>query len=170
MPSWFRPFVLWLHLLGVMLWIGGLLFHVLVVLPLLARHDTTVERLRLSLALEARFRRVMWPAVGLVLFTGLGNLLTVWHATVVLGGSLPTTFAWVLGAKMLLVLGMVLLLFFLQIVIQPRRLAVLSGPSHTAHAPPVTLQRLQRLTLLLYLLILVLGAAVLWCGVLLRNI
>jgi uncharacterized membrane protein len=161
--------MLWLHLLGAFVWIGGLGFQVLVLWPFVARPETTVERLRLSLGLEARFRHIMWPAVGLVLFTGLANLLNAWYATVMLGGSLPATFMWVLGTKLALILGIVLLQAVQQFVIQPRRLAALADLSVTIQTLSPRCRQLQRLALRLSLAALVLASAVLWCAVLLRH-
>ena len=63
----FRVLILWLHLLGAVVWIGGLLFQVLVLGPILQRAPVTAERLRFGLSLEVRFRYILWPAVGLVL-------------------------------------------------------------------------------------------------------
>src|SRR5436309_3432930 len=69
MPFLLRALILWLHLLAAITWIGGLVFQMLVVFPTLARAAPTRERMRLALSLEARFRVIMWPAVGVVLFT-----------------------------------------------------------------------------------------------------
>ncbi len=83
----FHAFILWLHLLGAMVWVGGLVFLVLVVGPALKRATSVREYLRLSLNLEGRFRAVMWPAVGVVLLTGLFNVINVLYATSLAGGS-----------------------------------------------------------------------------------
>src|SRR4030095_590070 len=80
MPFPLQALILWLHLLAVMTWIGGLVFQVLVVFPTLAWAAPTGERLRFALSLEARFRVILWPAVGLVLFTGLVNLINISYA------------------------------------------------------------------------------------------
>src|SRR4030095_16989379 len=92
MPFPLQALILWLHLLAVMTWIGGLVFQVLVVFPTLAWAAPTGERLRFALTLEARFRVILWPTVGMVLFTGLVNLMNVWYATVVTAGSISSRF------------------------------------------------------------------------------
>src|SRR5919108_4883056 len=109
MPFLLRSLMLWLHLLAAMTWIGGLVFQVLVVFPTLAWAAPTGERWRFALSLEARFRVILWPAVGLVLFTGLVNLMNVWYATVVTAGSISPTFMLVLSLKLSLVVSMVVL-------------------------------------------------------------
>jgi uncharacterized membrane protein len=109
MPFLLRTLILWLHLLAAMIWIGGLVFQVLVVFPTLAWAAPTGERLRFALSLEARFRVIVWPAVGLVLFTGLVNLMNVWSVTVMTAGNISPTFVPIVSVKLGLVLGMIAL-------------------------------------------------------------
>src|SRR5215471_19286845 len=149
MPFLFRALILWLHLLAAIIWIGGLVFQVLVVFPTLARAATS-ERIRLALSLEARFRMLVWPAIGLVLFTGLVNLMHVWYATVVTAVSVSPTFIPVLSIKLSLVVGMIALQAVLQLLVQPRRMAALRAwPAGVQDVPP-PLRTGQRLALLLY--------------------
>ena len=168
MPS-FRLLILWLHLLGVIVWIGGLLFHLCVMVPARTLAISERERLRLGLHLEARFRYVMWPAVGVVLLTGLYNVMNVLYATTVAGGHVPPAFAQVLGMKLLLVVLMLVLQGLQQIVIRPKRLALLrSVPAETPSLPPA-LAKLQRVSLLLSIFTICLAAIVLWYALLLRG-
>jgi copper resistance protein D len=168
MPFLFRALILWLHLLAAIIWIGGVVFQVLVVFPTLARAATS-ERIRLALSLEARFRALVWPAVGLVLFTGLVNLMHVWYATVVTAVSVSPTFLPVLSAKLSLVVGMIVLQAVLQLLVQPRRLAALRAwPAGVPDVPP-PLRTWQRLALLLYSALVGLAAGVVLCAVLLRG-
>jgi len=170
MPLVLRALILWLHLLAVIVWMGGLLFQVLVVFPTLSRAGQAAAWIRLGLSLEVRFRLVMWPAVGLVLFTGLVNLLYVWHATVMLGSSLPSTFAPILTVKLLLVLAMLALQAIHQFVIQPRRLALFGTLAVGGRELPAALLTLQRLALALSITLVSLAAGVVLCAVLLRGV
>lgn len=165
-----RAVILWLHLLAVMIWMSGLVFQVLVVFPVFGRGPLTAERLRFSLGLEARFRAIMWPAIGLVLFTGLVNLMNVWQATSVAGVTLPTAFVRTLSIKFFLVLGMLTLQAAQQWLVQPRRLAALRALPPQQSALPPTLLKWQRLTLALYSTLLGLAAGVVGCAVLLRTV
>jgi putative copper resistance protein D len=165
----FRLLILWLHLLAAVVWIGGLLFHLLVVVPTLTRVTSERERLRLGLSLEARFRAVMWPAVGVVLLTGLYNVMNIFYATAVAGGQVPSAFVQILGLKLLLVVLMIAVQSVQQFVIRPRRLALLGGIPASALTLPPPLVKLQRVSQLLYLLTVCLAAAVLWCALLLRG-
>jgi len=169
MPWLFWALMLWLHLLAAITWIGGLVFQVLVVFPTLARAAPSAARLRFALSLEARFRVLVWPAIGLVLFTGLVNLMHVWYATVVTAVSVSPTFILVLSIKLSLVVGMVVLQAVLQLLVQPRRIAVLRAWPAGAPDMPLSLHQWQRLALLLYSTLVGLAAGVVVCAVLLRG-
>ena len=167
MPFLFRALMLWLHILAAIIWIGGLVFQVLVVFPTLAR-AATAERVRLALSLEARFRVIVWPAVGMLLFTGLVHLMNVWYATVVTAGSFPPTFVLVLSIKLSIVLGMIALQAMQQFLVQPRRVAALRGWPAGMQELPLPLLKWQRLALLLYSVLVGLAGSVVFCAVLLR--
>ena len=169
MPFLLRALILWLHLLAAITWIGGLVFQLLVVFPTLARAAPTAEQVRLALSLEARFRVLMWPAVGMVLFTGLVNLMNVWYATVVTAGSIPSTFVSVLSVKLCLVLGMIALQAVQQLLVQPRRIAALDGWPASVPDVPLPLIKWQRLALLLYSALVGLASGVVFCAVLLQG-
>src|SRR5713101_8707666 len=169
MPFLLRALILWLHLLAAIIWIGGLVFQVLVVFPTLTRVAPTAERVRLALSLEARFRVIVWPAVGMVLFTGLANLMNVWYATVVTAGSISPTFVPVLSVKLAIVLGMIALQAVQQLLIQPRRVAALHGWPAGVQDLPLPLLKWQRLALLLYSALVGLASGAVFCAVLLRG-
>ena len=168
MPFLLRALILWLHLLAAIIWIGGLVFQLLVVFPMLVRTTPTAERVRLALSLEARFRVLVWPAVGVVLFTGLVNLMNVWYATVVTAGSIPPTFVPVLSVKLCLVLGMIALQAVQQLLVQPKRAAALHSWPASVPDVPLPLLKWHRLALWLYSALVGLAGGVVFCAVLLR--
>src|SRR5262245_39988570 len=150
MPFLLRAVILWLHILAAIIWIGGVVFQLLVVFPTLARANPSAERMRLALSQEARFRVLVWPVVGLVLFTGLVNLMNVWYATMVTAGSIAPTFIPILSIKVALVVGMIALQAVQQLLVQPRRVAALAGMAADGGDVPLSLRQWQRLALLLY--------------------
>jgi putative copper export protein len=166
----FRVMILWLHLVGVCIWIGGLVFQLLVATSVLRGTASAYDCMRLSLRFEARFRTVVWPAAGVVLFTGLINLLNTWYTTTLVGGSLPPRFVQVLSVKVLLVVGMVFVQAVHHFAVQPRGVASLHQASPTASELPLALRRMQRVALGLRLLLLSLAALALGCAVLLRGV
>ena len=63
-----------LHVLGALTWIGGMLFIALVFVPVARGLNDPPLRARLFHAAGVRFRAVGWVALGVLLLTGLGNL------------------------------------------------------------------------------------------------
>ena len=169
MPFSLQALILWLHLLAAMTWVGGLVFQVLVVFPTLARAALTAEWLRFALSLEARFRVILWPAVGMALFTGLVNLMNVWYTTVVTTGSIAPTFVPLLRVKLALVIGMLAVQAVQQLLIYPRRVAALRDVYTGVQEVPRPFRTWQRLALLLYGALLGLAGGVVLCAVLLHR-
>ena len=165
----FRTLILWLHLLAAMTWIGGLIFQLLVVVPTLRKPSLTVTGLRLQLRLETRFRSVIWPAIGLVLFTGLVNILNVWYALTQSGVDAPPGFVWTLSLKLLLVLGMVVLQAGQQFLTLPKRMALLGSVTSEMQELPPALYLWQRRAVMLYSATVILGLGVVLCALLLRG-
>jgi len=66
--------VRWIHLLAAMLWIGGMLFVALVLVPATRRLEDPALRTRLIRETGMRFRTVGWIALAVMLATGLLNL------------------------------------------------------------------------------------------------
>lgn len=160
----FHALIVWLHLLGAVIWIGGVAFLVLVVGPALKRTTSVRERLRLGLNLEGRFRAVMWPAVGVVLFTGLFNVINILYATSLSGGSMPPAFARTLALKIGLVVMMIILQAIDQLVVRPKRIAGLNVLAPEVSALPSPLRKWQQRSRRIRVAIMVLAVAVVWLG------
>lgn len=165
----FHALIVWLHLLGAVIWIGGVAFLVLVVGPALKRTTSVRERLRLGLNLEGRFRAVMWPAVGVVLFTGLFNVINILYATSLSGGSMPPAFARALALKIGLVAMMIILQAIDQLVVRPKRIAGLNVLAPEVSALPSPLRKWQQRSRRIRVAIMVLAVAVVWLGVMLTR-
>jgi uncharacterized membrane protein len=164
-----RHIILWLHLLAVVVWVGGLVFQPLVLWPILSRATTARDRLRLGLILEARCRTVMWPAVGLVLLTGLYNVMQVLYATSLAGGRVPQAFTYLLSIKLLLVSLMIGIQTALHLVIHPRRVAQFRAVPADVDVLPTTLTALEHGSRRLHLITVILAAGVVLIGVMLRG-
>ena len=63
-----------LHVLAAIVWIGGMLFIALVLVPVVRRLSDPSLRARLVRDVGSRFRTVGWIAMGLLLASGLVNL------------------------------------------------------------------------------------------------
>lgn len=63
-------FAAWVHLLGAVAWIGGMLFLSIVLVPVFKRDGFAGDRRVLFQVLAVRFRLVVWPSIILLLVTG----------------------------------------------------------------------------------------------------
>lgn len=130
-----------IHVLSAMLWVGGLLFLALVVVPAV-RPLPPAERGALLLAVGERFRPVGWVCIALLLGSGL--LLAGYRGITVealLAGQLPVSqFGRLLGIKLLLVGGMIGLSFVHDVVLGPRSARLLAR----ADLPAAEVARLRR--------------------------
>ncbi len=63
-------FIVALHLLAAMAWIGGMLFLSLIVVPIFKREGFNQERTWLFKSVALRFRVVVWISILSILFTG----------------------------------------------------------------------------------------------------
>lgn len=72
-----NSFLVWVHVMAAMVWIGGMIFLSLVLVPELRRAGLVGERLLLFRGVARRFRVVVWLAMTLLIGTGV-ILLDQW--------------------------------------------------------------------------------------------
>lgn len=99
----------WIHILAAAIWVGGMFFLVLVLLPAIRRLPSQAAQLIHLTGIY--FRRVGWVALGLLIITGVINLAyrgIRWHHLTD-SAFWKTPFGRLLGLKLLLV-GIVLIL------------------------------------------------------------
>lgn len=154
-------FSVWLHIIAAIVWIGGMVFLALVVVPVLRRPEH--RRIMVALMSETgkRFRVVGWVCLGTLLLTGVANLTSHGVRWVDIGSGqfFVGDFGHTLGGKLVLV-GLVLVLSVLHdFFIGPRATEV--GRTAPGSADALRLRRqaswLGRINLLLALMIVVLA-------------
>lgn len=165
----FTILILWLHLLGVVIWVGGLVFQLLVLAPVLKPATASVEQLRFAIHLDVRFRYVMWPAVGLVLLTGLYNVMNVLLATTLAGATPVPSFVRLLGVKLLLVSLMIVLQALQRFAVHPRLVTLLRHQLAESTEHPGDRRNILRRSRLLNMLTVALAFAAMLLGLLLRG-
>lgn len=115
--------VVWIHLLAAITWIGGMLFISMVVVPV-SRRLPPPGGVQLLREVGRYFRWVAWPAIILLVGTGI---LNAWQdgylAALFQGTLLERVGGRFLAAKVLLVLLMVLLSFLHDFVLGPQAAA-----------------------------------------------
>jgi uncharacterized membrane protein len=145
-----RLLVLWLHVLGVVVWLGGLVYQVHVMVPAARRGQvaafTTAAR---------RARPVAWTALGLIVLTGFDNVTRLGPLDRVMesGGALA------LVAKLMLVLVIVALAAQRDFGQLPRLARDLAAGTDTGPALR-TIAWLDRIVVLLGVVTIYLGLAV----------
>ena len=63
--------VVWIHLLAAVIWIGGMVFLSVVLVPVLKRDGLFANYAELFRTIAYRFRGVVWGAMGMLVGTGL---------------------------------------------------------------------------------------------------
>ena len=138
---------MWMHVLGVVTWIGGLVWQTHVLLPLARRGEVGVFS-----AAACRARPITWTAVSVVALTGFYNVTRLGSLEVVM----QTGAGLALAGKFMLVLTAVALAAQRDFAQVPRLTRAVRG----AEDPKVVLQSiawLDRLVLLLAIAIMYLG-------------
>ncbi len=74
----FSTFILGLHILAVIVWLGGTVCIVLVISPVLKKHFASPrEFAEVLIKINNRFKTVQWEAIGVIVLTGIFNLINV---------------------------------------------------------------------------------------------
>jgi uncharacterized membrane protein len=101
-----HPIFKFLHLAGVVLWVGGMFFAWMCLRPVAATNLEPPARLKLWADVFARFFPWVWASVALILLSGLWTLLTIgfknapvhWHLMLTLGLLMSGIFVYVVAA------------------------------------------------------------------------
>jgi uncharacterized membrane protein len=151
---------LWIHILAAATWIGGSVFLVLVLVPVLRNPAWRDRGLELIRPVARRFLWVVWTCFALLIVTGIFNLLV--HG----GGDLnfiissqlwSSAYGKVLAWKMTLVGSILVLSAFHDFVLGPLATSAARGAPPGAGRLRVAVRWVGRLTLLLGLLVVGLG-------------
>jgi uncharacterized membrane protein len=121
------------HLLAAVVWVGGMLFLALVVVPS-TRGLAPDQRAGLFDALGRRFRPIGWACVALLVATGLLSLThrgVTWEDALS-GQLLGTPFGRLLGLKLALVAAMLVLSALHDFVVGPASTRALTDPDGSA--------------------------------------
>ena len=119
-------FLMWLHLLAAVAWIGGMLFLSVVLVPVLKRESFASQRALLFRTTARRFRAVVWGAIAVLLFTG--PLLLHQRGIPIAD---PSEWPMVLATKLGLVTILLLLTLTHDLILGPRMVKILQLPSES---------------------------------------
>ena len=151
----------WLHLVALAIWIGGMIFLALVLVPITRRPEYRASSAALFHLVGTRFRWVGWACLGLLLLTGLISLgFRGYEWLDALNGRLwQGQFGHVLAGKLALVAVILVVSVLHDFWLGPRAVAYLQANPTGPDAAKLRLQAswIGRITLLLALVVLALG-------------
>lgn len=87
---WLYVISTWIHLLSAIVWMGGMAFLALVLVPALRQPTMRKNAAALIIASGRRFKLVGWTCLGVLVLTGIGNL----YARGMLGSALSNGDFW----------------------------------------------------------------------------
>ena len=148
--------LVWIHLLAAVVWVGGMVFLSVVLVPVLKQDGGFARHVVLFRTVAYRFRAVVWGAMGLLVFTG---------SMMAMGRSIPLMTPRQWPAIFLAKISVVSLLFTLtllhDLVVGPRVRRILGTGEEERSAGDRMLVRysalVPRLSLLVALLVLLLA-------------
>lgn len=114
----------WLHLTAVVLWIGGLGFNLMLLMPNLKRVDLT-NRSKLVSQVMPNFLRLVWITIAIIVATGLYRVAFVNNMTE-LSDFTGTSYGLSLIAKMWIVVAMIILAAIITLRLAPKIVSHLS--------------------------------------------
>ncbi len=118
--------LVWLHLLAVIAWIGGMLFLSVVLIPVLRCEPFASQKAVLFRAIAGRFRAVVWGAIAVLLFTG--PLLLHQRGIPIAD---PSRWPKILATKLGLVTTLLLLTLIHDLILGPRVLQIAQIPTES---------------------------------------
>ncbi len=70
----FSLFVLWIHVIAAVTWVGGNLILAMVIVPHFRQSLPPIQRITLLMQIGKRFEPVVWVCIGVLFFTGIVNI------------------------------------------------------------------------------------------------
>lgn len=158
---WLYLFSVWLHVLAATLWVGGMVFLVVVVIPVTRRPEVSALRAHLVHSIGVRFRWVGWASLSVLLATGTFNLAYrgIGRDDLVSAGFWSGPFGRILALKLVLVATVLILSGVHDFVLGPRATALWRERPDSAEAARMRRRAgwIGRIELLLGLVILALA-------------
>lgn len=99
--------LVWIHLLAAVVWVGGMVFLSVVLVPVLKRDGDFARHVALFRTVAYRFRAVVWGAMGILVATG---------SVMAMGRSIPLTEPWQWPTIFVTKISMVSFLFTLTLL------------------------------------------------------
>ena len=120
--------VVLIHILAAIIWLGGMFFIAIVMVPVLRRLEPPQKRIEVLSATATRFRVVSWITIIVILVTGVLNAINrgVTLQAISTGELFSTYFGKILALKLTLVFAMLVLSAMHDFILGPRLVELLN--------------------------------------------
>jgi len=132
--------VVLIHILAAIIWLGGMFFIAIVMVPALRRLEPAQKRIEVLSATATRFRAISWIAILVLLITGVLNAINhgVTMQKISTGEFFSSNFGKILILKLILVFAMLVLSAIHDFILGPRLIELLNSSN------PDSSQRLKK--------------------------
>ena len=132
--------VVLIHILAAIIWLGGMFFIAIVMVPALRRLEPPQKRIGVLSATATRFRAISWIAILVLLITGVLNAINhgVTMQKISTGEFFSSNFGKILILKLILVFAMLVLSAIHDFILGPRLIELLNSSN------PDSSQRLKK--------------------------
>ena len=121
----FSLFVLWIHVIAAVTWVGGNLILAMVIVPHFRQHLPPIQRIQLLTQIGKRFEPVVWGCIGVLFFTGIINIF--FAVDITSSTALSDAFMRTLIIKILLFFLLTILTVLHSMIFAPRLAAAVEG-------------------------------------------
>jgi len=120
--------VLWIHILAAIVWLGGMFFISLVMVPVVRKLEPPEKRIEVLSSTARRFRIVSWIAILVLLVTGVLNSINrgVTLQMILTGTIFLSYFGKILTVKVVLVLSMLVLSAIHDFLLGPKLITLMN--------------------------------------------
>jgi len=117
-----NKFIVLVHVLSAMVWLGGMFFLSLVLFPALKKFEPGEKHTQLISITANRFRKISWIAIAILIITGIFNVLNfgISHEMIVSGDFYTSHLGKMLTLKVSLVIVMIILSASHDFILGPR--------------------------------------------------
>jgi len=121
--------VVLIHILAAIIWLGGMFFIAIVMVPALRRLEPAQKRIEVLSATATRFRAISWIAILVLLITGVLNAINhgVTMQKISTGEFFSSNFGKILILKLILVFAMLVLSAIHDFILGPRLIELLNS-------------------------------------------
>ena len=137
----FSLFVLWIHVIAAVTWVGGNLILAMVIVPHFRQSLPPVERIKLLMQIGKRFEPVVWGCIGVLFFTGIVNIF--FSVDITSSSPISDAFMRTLLIKIGLFFVLIILTVFHSMIFAPRLAAAIEDLDPTLEELPPEIKPLR---------------------------